>query len=146
MHGLSRREISDSLNFDGPFAHPEGGWWHGYMETEAEISERVDRFVRFLWDYVAKSQPRTIVVFTHGLFMDSLVFKLLGVHHRDRSTTRTLMSPMQLSGNCSVSVFHLYAESGCGRPELRRTPAPTPAHRPCNRKKIKCDPDKHYTL
>jgi broad specificity phosphatase PhoE len=107
LHGLTINEIHDHLGFKASIVgepHPEG-WYQGGFETPSECSSRADRVAEKLWSLItAATSASTIVMITHGLFMDSLVRRLMNfMNPRD--------SHPFFAHNCGLHILHVHSET-----------------------------------
>jgi broad specificity phosphatase PhoE len=109
QHGLTIDEIKNHLGTDVSVigeVHNSRGWWKGGFETPPESLSRADTVADRIWDLVKTfDKPATIVIVTHGLFMDSVVRKFLSF-----PTNRETVPFFAL--NCGFHILHLHTETG----------------------------------
>ena len=106
LHGLTiddiKREAKVNVTIRGN-AHPRG-WWRGGFEHPEESSARAERVACAIWDLVdTMTSPSTIVIITHGLFMDNVVRKLLNFP--------TDEAALVFAHNCGLHILHLHSET-----------------------------------
>ncbi|XP_053992647.1 uncharacterized protein LOC128883853 isoform X2 [Hylaeus volcanicus] len=55
----------------------KNGWWFGSRETSANAYTRACNFSRLLWLHALMNPKSTLIIITHGLFLDMLLKSLL---------------------------------------------------------------------
>ena len=106
LHGLTIEEIKAQANVHVTIrGEPHSkGWWRGGFESPDQSNARADRVASEIWKLVdTMKHSATVVIITHGLFMDNLVRKLLKFPAHD--------SALVFAHNCGLHILHLHTET-----------------------------------
>ena len=80
VHGMSASEIQEKFPFvDGFTGVDEHGWWPGGYEPIVETSIRARRAVDALKNMAEPGESKTVLVVTHGWFLELLIKAFLGL-------------------------------------------------------------------
>jgi len=80
IHGMTASEIQERFPFvDGFTGVDENGWWPGGYEPIVQTSIRARRVVEALKDMAEPGKSKTVLVVTHGWFLELLIKAFLGL-------------------------------------------------------------------